>query len=278
VPSQPYTFYIGMVNGGRVEKRLTPAGPGSQSSTISRLDRSAGSRSPCPIRTSSTSGAGKGLPRPDLAVGDGHLQVDRCRPDVDAPRSARCAADSQNRHRSEEPGSIVRRGARPPVRSQSGSAAIFRSTDGGKTFEARVVRGREHRRQGCRHRSGQSRHRLRDAVGAAPGAPGKNGAWSGTHGGVFKSVDGGTTWKPLKQGLPDGHRQRRNWRSRQAIRSALFVTAEASGNGTGPLSVGRCRRGRGSAARPMPGRSAGSTKWYRTSIPRTRTPSSSQTS
>mgnify|MGYP003694468335 CR=1 FL=1 len=34
--------------------------------------------------------------------------------------------------------------------------------------------------------------------------PWENGAWNGTHGGIFKSIDGGTTWKPLKQGLPDG--------------------------------------------------------------------------
>ena len=34
--------------------------------------------------------------------------------------------------------------------------------------------------------------------------PWENAAWSGTNGGIFKSTDGGTTWKPLTQGLPDG--------------------------------------------------------------------------
>ena len=29
--------------------------------------------------------------------------------------------------------------------------------------------------------------------------PWENGAWSGTNGGIFKSTDGGTTWKPLTQ-------------------------------------------------------------------------------
>src|SRR5258707_530216 len=32
--------------------------------------------------------------------------------------------------------------------------------------------------------------------------PWENGAWAGTHGGIFKSTDRGTTWKPLTRGLP----------------------------------------------------------------------------
>ena len=33
-------------------------------------------------------------------------------------------------------------------------------------------------------------------------APWENGRWSGTGSGLFKSIDGGTTWKQLKNGLP----------------------------------------------------------------------------
>src|SRR5262249_42094714 len=32
--------------------------------------------------------------------------------------------------------------------------------------------------------------------------PWENGVWSGTNGGLFKSTDGGNTWKPLTNGLP----------------------------------------------------------------------------
>ncbi len=34
--------------------------------------------------------------------------------------------------------------------------------------------------------------------------PWENAAWNGTNGGIFKSSDGGTSWKPLTQGLPVG--------------------------------------------------------------------------
>ena len=53
------------------------------------------------------------------------------------------------------------------------------------------------------------------------------------NGGIFKSTDGGTTWKPLTQGLPDGIDQRRARRSRRANPRRLYATVEAGDNGTG---------------------------------------------
>src|SRR5258707_3965649 len=34
--------------------------------------------------------------------------------------------------------------------------------------------------------------------------PWEIGAWNGTNGGLFKSIDGGGTWAPMRRGLPDG--------------------------------------------------------------------------
>src|SRR6185369_3160104 len=32
----------------------------------------------------------------------------------------------------------------------------------------------------------------------------ENAAWSGSGGGIFKSIDGGRTWKPILEGIPTG--------------------------------------------------------------------------
>ena len=62
--------------------------------------------------------------------------------------------------------------------------------------------------------------------------PWENGAWQGTNGGMFKSTDGGTTWKPLTQGLPDGLIN-----AELAIAPSnprrLYATIEAGDAGTG---------------------------------------------
>src|SRR5262249_40187453 len=56
--------------------------------------------------------------------------------------------------------------------------------------------------------------------------------WDGTNGGIFKSADGGTTWKPLTQGLPAGIVN-----AEMAIAPSnprrLYATLEARDNGTG---------------------------------------------
>ena len=151
----------------------TPAAPGSRSSTSSRPDRSAGS----PSRPSDPNivyvGSGEGLPRPDLAVGDGVYQIDRRRQDLDASRPARRAADSEARDRSEATRTACSSPRSAIPTGPNEERGIFRSTDGGQTFRARAVQGREHRRQGRRHRSVQPRHRLRHDVGAAAGTVGK---------------------------------------------------------------------------------------------------------
>jgi photosystem II stability/assembly factor-like uncharacterized protein len=39
-------------------------------------------------------------------------------------------------------------------------------------------------------------------VGRQTRSHGKNGAWNGKESGLFKSTDGGTTWKKMTKGLP----------------------------------------------------------------------------
>ena len=62
--------------------------------------------------------------------------------------------------------------------------------------------------------------------------PWENGAWEGTNGGLFKSTDGGTTWAPMRQGLPDGIVNAELDIAPSNPRR-LYATIEASGDGTG---------------------------------------------
>jgi hypothetical protein len=68
-------------------------------------------------------------------------------------------------------------------------------------------------------------------VGTAPGSLGKRGL-SGTNGGIFKSTDGGASWKPLKQGLPDGL-MNAELSIAPANPRRLYATIDAGDEGTG---------------------------------------------
>ena len=65
--------------------------------------------------------------------------------------------------------------------------------------------------------------------------PWENAAWNGTGGGIFKSVDGGDTWKPLTNGLPQNllHAEITIAPSRPQRLYAIVATAGGGGRGGG---------------------------------------------
>jgi photosystem II stability/assembly factor-like uncharacterized protein len=229
VPSQPYTFYIGMVNGG--VWKTTDAGR-----TWKPIfdDQPTGSIGWVSVALSDPDviyvGSGEGLPRPDLAVGDGiykstdagqtwtHLGL------RDAQQIPKIAIDPTNANRL-----FVAALGHPYGPNQE--RGIFRSTDGGRTFD-RVLFVDENTGGKDVDIDPANPDIVYATLWEQRQGPWENGAWSGTHGGVFKSVDGGTTWKPLKQGLPDGIID-----AELAVAPSnpkrVYVTAEAAGNGTG---------------------------------------------
>ena len=196
-----------------------------------------------------------------------HLQVDRRRQDLDAPRPARRPADSEDRHRSEE----RRIGCSSP-RSDIPTAPTRSAASSARPTAAR-------RSSGCSSRTRTPAARTSTSIPSNPDivyatlweqrqGPWENGAWGGTNGGIFKSTDGGTTWKPLTKGLPDGivnaELDDRAEQSEAPLRDASRRTGERHRH----LSLGRCRRDvgaqhdgrasgqphqRGGAARPPEG-------------------------
>ena len=199
--SQPYTFYIGMVNGG--VWKTTDAGR-----TWKPIfdDQPTGSIGWVVVAPSDPNivyvGSGEGLPRPDLAVGDGiykstdagatwtHLGL------RDAQQIPKIAVDPKNPNRL-----FVAALGHPYGPNEE--RGIFRSTNGGQSFE-RVL-----------FKDANTGGKDVDIDPSNPDivyatmweqrqGPWENGAWEGTNGGIFKSTDGGTTWKPLTQGLPAG--------------------------------------------------------------------------
>ena len=146
-------------------------------------------------------GSGEGLHRPDLSTGDGVYKSTDAGQDVGASGTARRAADSQHRRRPDESQSPVRRRARPSVRAERGARHL--SLDRWrKDVPESALEGREHRRQRRRHRSVRTPTTVYATMWEERQGPWENSVWAGSGGGIFKSVDGGTTWKPLTNGLP----------------------------------------------------------------------------
>ncbi len=78
---------------------------------------------------------------------------------------------------------------------------IFRSTDGGKTF--RKVLYKDENTGGSELAfDPQNSDIVYAGLWESRQGPWENAAWSGSGGGLYKSIDGGTTWRQLSQGLP----------------------------------------------------------------------------
>ena len=101
-----------------------------------------------------------------------HLQVDRRRQDLDAPRPARRTADSADRRRPARSESAVRRRPGPPVRPERRARLVPLDRRRRDVSES-LIQGREHRRDRRRARSRRPRHRVLRALGSAAGSVGE---------------------------------------------------------------------------------------------------------
>ncbi|MEO6236823.1 MAG: glycoside hydrolase [Vicinamibacterales bacterium] len=199
VPSQPFTFYMGMVNGG-VWKTLNAG----RTWTPIFDDQPTGSIGSIAVALSDPNiiyvGSGEGLQRPDLAIGDGmYKSTDAGRTWThlglrDSQQIARVEVDPQNPNRL-----FVAVLGHPYGPNEE--RGIFRSTDGGASFQ-RVLYKDENVGGKDVDIDPSNPNIVYATLLEGRQGPWENAAWAGK-GGVFKSTDGGTTWTELKKGLPD---------------------------------------------------------------------------
>ncbi len=199
VPSQPHTFYIGVVNGG--VWKTTDAGRTWVPIFDSAPTGAIGALAVAPSNPSVIYvGAGEAQQRPDLATGDGiykstdagqtwtHLGL------RDTQQIAQVVVDPANADR-------VFVAALGHPYGPNTERGIFRSTDGGKSFE-RVLYKDENTGGVDVQIDPSNPDVVYASLWQARQGPWENGDFRGPNSGLFKSADGGATWRQLTIGLP----------------------------------------------------------------------------
>jgi photosystem II stability/assembly factor-like uncharacterized protein len=199
IPSQPNVFYIGVNNGG--VWKTTDAG---RIWTPIFDDQPSGSIGAIAVAPSDPNvvyvGSGEGLQRPDLATGDGiYRSGDGGKTWThhglrDGQQIPAIAVDPR------DPNRLFVAVLGHPY-GPNAERGIFRSTDGGKTFDK--VLYRDENSGGIDVIVDPSDSRVvYAALWEARQGPWENGVFAGPGSGVYKSTDGGSTWKQLTNGLP----------------------------------------------------------------------------
>lgn len=199
-PDRPNVLYIGVTNGGVWKttdygRTWQPIFDGQPTGSIGDI---AVSRSNPEILYVAT---GEGLQRPDLSVGNGvYKTTDGGRTWThlglrDGQQMARIIVDPKN------PDRVFVAVLGHPY-GPNAERGIYRSLDGGRSFQP-VLQKDEDTGGNDVEFDPVNPNVVYATLWEARQGPWENGAWPGTGGGIFKSIDGGTTWTPLTKGLPD---------------------------------------------------------------------------
>src|ERR1035437_449732 len=233
IPHQPNIFYIGVNNGGVWKttdygRTWFPIFDGQSTGSIGTI--TVAPSNPDIIYV----GSGEGLHRPDLSTGNGiykstdagktwmHLGLQN------GQQIPKIAVDPKN------PDRIFVAVLGHPY-GPNEERGIYRSTNGGKTFE-KILYKDENTGGYDVTIDPHDPNIIFATLWESREGPWENGAWSGTGGGIYKSTDGGTTWKKLSKGLPENLVQAHIAIAPSSSSSIIYVaigTTEPNDYGTG---------------------------------------------
>jgi photosystem II stability/assembly factor-like uncharacterized protein len=199
VPGQPNVFYIGVNNGG--VWKTTDYGRVWMPLFDEQPTGSIGALAVAPSDPDILYvGSGEGLQRPDLSVGDGIYKS------IDGGKTWKHMGLAEG----QQIGAIlvdpkdVNRVFVAVLGHPYGANAergVFRSSDGGQHWERVLYKDVDTGAIALAFDPSNPQTVYADLWSARQG-PWENGEWSGRGSGLFKSTDGGSTWRPLTGGLP----------------------------------------------------------------------------
>jgi len=201
VPSRPNVFYMAPVNGGVFKstdygRTWVPIFDNQPTASVGAIAVSISNPDIVYV------GSGEGLHRPDLSVGDGiYKSIDAGKTWTqlglrDGQQIAQLAVDPKKPDRV-----FVAVAGHPYGPNQE--RGVYRSLDGGKNFE-RVLYRNENIGASDVQIDPTDSNVVYAALWESREGPWENGVLNGDGGGVFKSIDGGKTWRQLTKGLPPG--------------------------------------------------------------------------
>ncbi|CAN5131313.1 hypothetical protein BH11BAC5_BH11BAC5_23150 [soil metagenome] len=199
VPQQPNVFYIGVNNGG--VWKTTDYGRTWFPIFDSQPTGSVGDVAVAPSNPNIVYVAsGEGIQRPDLSVGDGiYKSADAGKTWIntglkDGQQIGGLAIDATNENR-------VFAAVLGHPYGPNTERGVYRTTDGGKTWE-RVLYKDENTGAIQVAIDPKDPNIVYADLWAGRQGPWENGEWNGDESGLYKSTDGGNTWKQLTKGLP----------------------------------------------------------------------------
>jgi photosystem II stability/assembly factor-like uncharacterized protein len=200
VVQQPNVFYIGVNNGGvwkTTDYGLTwmPIFDDQPTQSIGAVAVAASDPNVVYV------GSGEGLQRPDLSVGDGvykSTDAGRTWQHLGLPSARQIGAVVVDPN---DPNRLFVAALGHPYGAND-ERGVFRSTDGGRTWEK--VLYKDENTGAIDLAFDPSNAQIVYAVlwAARQGPWEYDNAYVGSTSGLFKSIDGGTTWRPLTRGLP----------------------------------------------------------------------------